>query len=149
MTTQATVLQPDADPGELGFDGDRLRRIDRHFERYVDDGRLPGYLAVVAREGRIAHVAAAGKRDLETGAPVEPDTLWRIYSMTKPVTTVAAMMLWEEGLFELKDPIAQYLPAFADARFGVGGSAVRPVTEPLTEPIRIWHLLTHTSGLTY
>jgi CubicO group peptidase (beta-lactamase class C family) len=149
MTTQETALHPDADPAELGLDADRLRRIDRHFERYVEDGRLPGYLAVVARDGRIAHVASAGRRDLETGAPVELDTLWRIYSMTKPVTTVAAMMLWEEGAFELKDPVERFIPAFADARVYVRGSAQKPFTVPPVEPVRIWHLMTHTSGLTY
>src|SRR3954469_11035054 len=149
MTTQQSVLRPETDPAELGFDADRLRRIDRHFERYVDDGRLPGYLALVAREGRIAHVASAGKRDLETGAPVERDTLWRIYSMTKPVTTVAAMMLWEEGAFELKDPVERFIPAFAHTRVWAGGSALKPVTVPLREPVRVWHLLTHTAGLTY
>src|SRR3954453_10524845 len=127
MTTQETALRPDAAPAELGFDADRLRRIDRHFARYVDDGRLAGYLAVVAREGRIAHVASAGKRDLETGAPVELDTLWRIYSMTKPITTVAAMMLCEEGAFELKDPVARYVPSFADARVYLRGSAQKPL----------------------
>src|SRR3954451_19465895 len=149
MTTQETALRLDAEPAELGFDADRLRRIDRHFARYVDDGRLAGYLAVVAREGRIAHVASAGKRDLETGAPVELDTLWRIYSMTKPITTVAAMMLWEEGAFELKDPVERFIPAFADARVYLRGSAQKPFTVPPVEPVRIWHLMTHTSGLTY
>src|SRR4051795_149344 len=149
MTAADTVLNADTDPAELGFDADRLRRIDRHFERYVDDGRLPGYLALVARHGRIAHVASAGKRDLETGAPVELDTLWRIYSMTKPITTVAAMMLWEEGAFELKDPVSRFIPAFADARVYVRGSAQKPLTAPVAEPMRIWHLMTHTSGLTY
>src|SRR4051812_32098989 len=149
MTTADTVLRPDTDPAELGFDADRLERIDRHFDRYVDDGRLPGYLALVARRGRVVHVASAGKRDLESGAPVEPDTLWRIYSMTKPVTSVAAMMLWEEGAFELKDPIERWLPEFAHARVWTGGTDLRPATQPLTEPIRVWHLMTHTAGLTY
>jgi CubicO group peptidase (beta-lactamase class C family) len=149
MTTQETALRLDADPAELGFDAERLRRIDRHFDRYVDDGRLPGYLAVVARDGRIAHIASAGRRDLETGAPVELDTLWRIYSMTKPITTVAAMILWEEGAFELKDPVARFIPAFADARVYVRGSAQKPFTVPPVEPVRVWHLMTHTSGLTY
>jgi CubicO group peptidase (beta-lactamase class C family) len=143
-----TDLTP-ADPAELGFDPGRLARIDRHFARYVDDGRLPGWLLVVARNGEVAHVASAGARDVESGAPVELDTLWRIYSMTKPVTSVAAMMLWEEGAFELKDPVERFIPAFAEARVWTGGSQLKPVTEPLTEPVRMWHLLTHTSGLTY
>src|SRR3954454_11513116 len=149
MTTADTVLRPDTDPAEAGFDAERLERIDRHFDRYVDDGRLPGYLALVARGGRVVHVASAGKRDLESGAPVEPDTLWRIYSMTKPITTVAAMMLWEEGAFELKDPVARFIPSFADARVYVRGSAQKPLTVPPVEPMRLWHLMTHTSGLTY
>src|ERR671933_2439084 len=134
MTPKDIALPPEAGPAELGFDDGSLERIDRHFDRYVDDGRLAGYLALVARRDRVAHVASAGKRDLESGAPVEPDTLWRIYSMTKPVTTVAAMMLWEEGAFELKDPVAQFLPEFAQARVWTGGSQLKPVTEPLTEP---------------
>jgi CubicO group peptidase (beta-lactamase class C family) len=149
MTTREMALRPEVDPAELGFDAERLARIGRHFDRYVDDGRLPGYLALVARGGRIAHVASGGRRDLESGAPVEPDTLWRIYSMTKPITTVAAMMLWEEGLFELKDPVARFVPSFAQPRVYVRGSAQAPLTAPATEPIRIWHLMTHTAGLTY
>ena len=149
MTTADTLPGAAADPAELGFDAERLQRIDRHFDRYVDDGRLPGYLAVVARGDRVVHVASAGRRDLESGAPVEPDTLWRIYSMTKPITTVAAMLLWEEGAFELKDPVARFIPAFADARVYVRGSAQKPFTVQPVEPVRIWHLMTHTSGLTY
>src|SRR3954447_78339 len=149
MTTADTVLRAATEPAEPAFAAEPPERIDRHFDRYVDDGRLPGYLAVVARDGRIAHVASAGKRDLESGAPVELDTLWRIYSMTKPITTVAAMILWEEGAFELRDPVERYIPAFADARVYVRGSAQKPLTVPLAEPMRIWHLMTHTSGLTY
>jgi CubicO group peptidase (beta-lactamase class C family) len=147
--TAPPAIAVEADPAELGFDPARLERIQRHFARYVDDGRLPGWLVVVARAGRVAYVAAHGRRDVEADLPVEPDTLWRLYSMTKPVTSVAAMMLWEEGAFELKDPVARFIPAFADARVWTGGSQLKPVTEPLTEPMRIWHLLTHTSGLTY
>ena len=75
--------------------------------------------------------------------------MWRIFSMTKPVTSVAAMMLFEEGAFDLTDPIARWLPEFAQPRVYVKGSALNPLTEPATEPIRLWHLLTHTSGLTY
>ncbi len=145
----ATEVKVDVDPAEVGFDAARLKRIDAHFARYVDDGRLPGWLAVVSRHGRIAHVGSGGQRDIEAGLPVETDTLWRIYSMTKPVTSVAAMMLAEEGLLELDDPIATWLPEFAEPRIFVKGSALKPVTEPATEPIRVWHLLTHTAGLTY
>ncbi|HVM55638.1 MAG TPA: serine hydrolase domain-containing protein [Acidimicrobiales bacterium] len=142
-------LKLEVDPGEVGFDADRLARIDTHFRRYVDDGLLPGWLVAVARRGQIAHLATHGQRDIEAGAPVELDTLWRIFSMTKPITSVAAMMLYEEGGFELKDPVSRFIPSFGDTKVYRSGSAVNPVLEPQSEPIRIWHLLTHTSGLTY
>ncbi|MFB9929838.1 serine hydrolase domain-containing protein [Amycolatopsis halotolerans] len=145
----ATEVKVEADPADAGFDGARLRRIDRHFARYVDDGLLPGFLAVVSRHGRIVHVASHGARDVEAGAPVETDTIWRIFSMTKPVTSVAAMTFVEEGLIDLTDPISRWLPEFAEPRVYAKGSALAPVTEPATEPIRLWHLLSHTSGLTY
>ena len=144
-----TGLKAEVDPAEVGLDPARLQRIDRHFERYVEDGKLPGWLITVSRRGRLAHVAACGQRDRAAGLPVETDTLWRIYSMTKPVTSVAAMMLYEEGAFELTDPVSRYIPSFADVRVYAGGSDLKPVTVPATEPVRIWHLLTHTSGLTY
>jgi CubicO group peptidase (beta-lactamase class C family) len=142
-------MRVEVDPADVGLDATRLARIDRHFQRYVDDGRLPGWLLVVARDGAIAHVAAAGARDIEAGLPVAPDTLWRIYSMTKPVTSVAAMMLWEEGRFELKDEVARFIPEFADVRVYTAGSSFKPETVPAIEPVRVWHLLTHTAGLTY
>src|ERR1700742_5132341 len=102
-------LKIEVDASEVGFDADRLARIDRHFERYVDDGLLPGWLIVVSRNGRIAHLSTYGKRDLESGAPIELDTMFRIYSMTKPITAVAAMMLYEEGAFDLKDPVHRFI----------------------------------------
>ena len=142
-------LKPEVDAAEVGLDPGRLERIDRHFARYVDDGRLPGWLVTVSRHGRLAHVSCRGSRDIEAGLPVEPDTLWRIYSMTKPVTSVAAMMLYEEGAFELTDPVSAFIPSFADVRVYAGGSDLRPVTTAATGPVRIWHLLTHTAGLTY
>ncbi|PZF91499.1 serine hydrolase domain-containing protein [Micromonospora deserti] len=137
------------DPEQIGFDPARLGRIDEHFGRYVDDGRLAGWQVVVTRRGEVAHASTYGLRDAEAGRPVEPDTLWRIYSMTKPVTSVAAMILWEEGRFELTDPISRWLPEFADLRVYSKGSALKPYTVPAVEPIRVWHLLTHTAGLTY
>jgi CubicO group peptidase (beta-lactamase class C family) len=142
-------LSVEVDPREVGLDPTRLERIDRHFARYVDDGRLPGWLLAVSRAGQLAHVSTYGHRDVEQDLPVELDTLFRIYSMTKPVTSVAAMMLYEEGAFELKDPVSRFIPSFADQRVYVSGPPTAPVTVPATEPMRIWHLLTHTSGLTY
>ncbi|HWG12068.1 MAG TPA: serine hydrolase domain-containing protein [Streptosporangiaceae bacterium] len=142
-------LKVEVDPAEVGLDPERLERIGRHFARYVDDGNLAGWLITVNRRGRLAYVASYGSRDAEADRPVEPDTLWRLYSMTKPVTAVAAMILWEEGGFELNDPVSRYIPSFADVRVFTGGTDVAPLTVPATEPVRVWHLLTHTAGLTY
>jgi CubicO group peptidase (beta-lactamase class C family) len=142
-------LKVEIDPREVGLDGDRLARIDRHFARYVDDGRLPGWLIAVTRRGQVAHLSTYGRRDIENDLPVELDTVFRIFSMTKPITSVAAMMLYEEGAFELTDPISRYIPAFRDVQVYRSGSAINPTLEPASEPIRVWHLLTHTAGLTY
>lgn len=142
-------LKIDAEPAEVGFDAARLSRIDTHFARYVDDGRLAGTTVAVARRDRVVHLSHYGLADVEAGRPVADDTLWRIYSMTKPITSVAALMLYERGLLELTDPVARHLPAFADLRVYRGGSAANPGTEPAVEPMRLWHLLTHTAGLTY
>ncbi|WP_409330127.1 serine hydrolase domain-containing protein [Trujillonella humicola] len=144
-----TELTVDADPAEVGLDAARLSRLDHRLARFVDEGRLPGFLVTVARHGRLAHVGRSGRRDVERGLPVTDGTRWRIYSMTKPITSVAAMSLYEEGAFQLTDPISRWLPEFAGTRVYVAGSATRPVTAPQVEPIRVWHLLTHTSGLTY
>jgi CubicO group peptidase (beta-lactamase class C family) len=132
-----------------GFDPARLERIDRHFGRYVDDGRLPGWLLLVSRGGKVVHLSMRGHRDVEAGLAVEADTLFRIYSMTKPITAVAAMMLYEDGAFDLRDPVSRFIPAFDAVRVYQQGTAQRALTVPATEPIRIWHLLTHTAGLTY
>jgi CubicO group peptidase (beta-lactamase class C family) len=142
-------LTVEVDAAEVGLDSERLKRIDAHFAGYVADGRLPGWLLTVRRHGRLAHVAGCGSRDLEAGLPVTDDTVWRIYSMTKPVTSVAAMMLYEEGALALTDPVSAFIPAFNEVRVYAGGSDLKPVTVPAVEPVRIWHLLTHTAGLTY
>jgi CubicO group peptidase (beta-lactamase class C family) len=142
-------LEVETEPEKVGLSAERLARIEHHFSRYVDDGRLAGWLAVVTRRGQVAHVASAGVRDLDAGTPVESDTLWRLYSMTKPITSVAAMMLYEQGAFDLRDPISRWLPEFASPAVYLAGPAARPATRPASEPIRVWHLLTHTAGLTY
>ena len=142
-------LKIDADPAEVGLDAARLQRVDTHFQRYVDDGRLAGWSVAITRRGRVVHYSHAGVTDLDTKAPVTDDNAWRIYSMSKPITSVAAMMLVERGLIDLNDPISRWIPAFAQPRVYVAGSAANPGTAPATEPIRLWHLLTHTAGLTY
>ena len=142
-------LDQQVDPSDVGLDADRLARLGEHFGRYLASGRLPGYSLLVSRGGELAHVAMAGQRDLERGLPIEADTVYRIDSMTKPVTSVAAMMLYEEGRFDLSDPVGDYLPEFAELRVFAGGSSMKPVLKPASEPMRIWHLLSHTAGLTY
>ncbi|MDX3573225.1 serine hydrolase domain-containing protein [Streptomyces sp. ID05-47C] len=142
-------LRQEVDPTEVGLDAKALDRLDQHVAHYVDEGRLPGFLVAVARGGRIAHLTAHGHRDLAAGLPVESDTLWRIYSMTKPVTSVAALMLMEEGRLSLDDPVAAHLPAFADPRVYVGGSGEDMETRPAGRPPLVRHLMTHTAGLTF
>jgi CubicO group peptidase (beta-lactamase class C family) len=143
------TLATEIDPLEVGLDPTRLARIDSHFRGYVADGRLPGWAVAVTRGGRLAHLTTYGNADVDARQPVETDTIWRIYSMTKPITSVAAMMLWEEGAFELKDPVSKFLPAFADLKVWRSGSTTNPRLEPVSEPMEMWHLLTHTAGLTY
>ncbi|GAB2850023.1 serine hydrolase domain-containing protein [Streptomyces deserti] len=144
------LLRQEVDPGEAGLDPKALDRLDQHFAHYVDEGRLPGFLVSVARGGHVAHLRTHGLRDIAAGLPVEADTLWRIYSMTKPVTAVAALMLVEEGLLSLDDPVDRYLPAFAEPQVYVGGSGPDDLTtRPATGPILVRHLMTHTAGLTF
>ncbi|MEV0204266.1 serine hydrolase domain-containing protein [Streptomyces sp. NPDC050788] len=142
-------LRQEVDPDEVGLDVKALDRLDETCARYVEEGRLPGFLVALARGGRVAHVTTHGLRDVAAGLPVEADTLWRIYSMTKPVTSVAALMLVEEGRLALDDPLDRYLPAFANPRVYESGEGADVRTRPAHGPIRIRHLLTHTSGLTF
>jgi CubicO group peptidase (beta-lactamase class C family) len=142
-------MERTVEPDSVGLDPGQLANIDRHFASYVDDGRLAGWQLVIGRRGEVAHASTYGLADIQAQVPVAGDTLWRLYSMTKPITTVAAMMLWEEGHFELTDPISRWLPEFADVKVFQKGSIAVPFTQPALEPIRLWHLMTHTSGLTY
>jgi CubicO group peptidase (beta-lactamase class C family) len=144
-----TALATEVAPEEVGLDPGRLARLDAYLDGFVANGRHKGSLLVVTRGGRIAHVSHRGQRDAEAGLPVEPDTIWRIYSMTKPITSVAAMMLYEEGALSLFDSVAKFIPSFEDLRVYRHGMAAAPVTLRAAEPMLVWHLLTHTSGLTY
>jgi len=132
-----------------GFATTRLQRIDDHFRRYVDDGRLAGWQVMVSRRGDIAHHSTYGVRSFESKEPFTEDTVVRLYSMTKPLTTIAAMQLVEQGLVQLKDPVAKFIPAFSATPVYRSGSVQKPMTEPQTLPMLVWHLMTHMSGLTY
>ncbi|MER5544932.1 serine hydrolase domain-containing protein [Streptomyces sp. NPDC002589] len=142
-------LRQEVDPDEAGLDGKVLYRLDRQVADHVDQGRLPGFLVAMSRGGRVAHLTTYGRRDVAAGLPVETDTLWRIYSMTKPVTAVAVLQLVEEGRLALDDPLDRYLPAFAKPVVYEGGSGAEMRTHPVDGPILIRHLLTHTAGLTF
>ncbi|OLZ70438.1 serine hydrolase [Streptomyces sp. IMTB 2501] len=142
-------LRQEVDPDEAGLDGKALDRLDREVADQVDRGRLPGFLVAVSRGGRVAHLTTYGRRDVAAGLPVETDTLWRIYSMTKPVTAVAVLLLAEEGGLSLDDPLDRYVPAFAEPVVYESGSGTDMCTRPAAGPILIRHLLTHTAGLTF
>ena len=143
------MMQIDARPEDVGLSTPHLGRITRWMRHWVDSGRLPGLLVAVVRDDRLAWFETHGYRDVENGRAVEPDTIYRIYSMTKPITTVAALMLYEEGRFQLDDPVADFIPAFADTRVFASGDAETYTTVPLERPITVHDLMIHTSGLTY
>src|SRR5665213_1400437 len=134
----------------LGFSAARLRRIDDFLQaRYIDTGRLPGALTLVARHGEVAHLGVLGAADVLRAARLEEDTIFRIYSMTKPLTSVAFMMLVEEGAVALDDPVAKFIPAWSDLGVFVAGAPPHFQTRPSERPMQIVDLLRHTSGLTY
>ncbi|MBK3626794.1 beta-lactamase family protein [Streptomyces sp. MBT49] len=143
------LLRQEVDPGEAGLDAKALDRLDQHVAHLVDEGRLPGFLVAVSRGGRVAHLTTHGHRDIAAGLPVEADTLYRIYSMTKPVTSVAALILVEEGALGLDDPVADHLPEFAEQCVYTGGPGGGPATRPARRPLLVRHLMTHTAGLTF
>ncbi|MER5994830.1 serine hydrolase domain-containing protein [Streptomyces viridosporus] len=143
------ALEQQVEPDEAGLDPGALERLDRHCARWVDEGRLPGFLLAVARGGRVAHLTTYGARDVAAGLPVRSDTLWRIYSMTKPVASVGALTLVEEGRLSLDDPVGRHLPAFAEPRVYEGGSGDGVRTRPAAGPLLVRHLMTHTAGLTF
>ena len=140
---------PTAEPTAVGLSAERLERVSDVMRPYVEDNRVAGLMTMVYRRGEVAHFRAYGERDRQTGAPMTPNTLFRIYSMTKPITTVAALMLYEEGHFQLDDPVAEYLPAFEGVQVYDTTAAGAPTRVPPRRPMTIQDLMRHTSGLTY
>lgn len=139
-----------ADPAAAGMNARQLGRIGEHLEsRYVAAQKIPGCLTAVLRGGKLAYAHTAGLRDRERKLPMQTDTLFRIYSMTKPVASVALMTLWEQGVFSLDDPVHRFIPEFRDLRVRSAGSWPLFQTDPAARPMRIRDLLLHTSGLTY
>jgi CubicO group peptidase (beta-lactamase class C family) len=147
-TAPATPL-PTATPESQGMSSERLARGRAEVQRFLDEGKHAGAVSLVVRNGKMVDWAAYGKRDLEAGLPMEKDTIVRIYSMSKIVTSVAALTLLEEARFRLDDPIGDYLPELAHMKVLTGGTAENPLLADAKRPITIKHLFTHTSGLTY
>ena len=140
---------PLATPESQGVSSDRLARLHAEVERFVREGKHAGAITLIARNGKIVDWRTYGKRDLEAGLPMEKDTICRIYSMSKILTSVAALILLEEARFKLDDPIGDYLPELARMKVLTGGTAERSLLADARNPITIKHLFTHTSGLTY
>ncbi|OED39900.1 serine hydrolase [Chromatiales bacterium (ex Bugula neritina AB1)] len=138
-----------ANPESVGMSSQRLERLQHWLDQQVSCGRLAGVSAMVGRRGKIAFYGNAGLAERETGRSFQRDTLVRIFSMTKPVTTVAAMMLYEQGCFQLDDSVSQYLSEFADTPVWIGNTASIDAVEKQQNPITIRQLMNHTSGLTY
>lgn len=136
-------------PESVGLSSARLERVREWLELQVSSERLAGASVLIGRRGGIACFEAAGLADQAAAKSFTRDTIVRIYSMTKPITTVAAMMLYEEGCFQLDDPVARYLPEFSGTRVWAGGDAGLEETVAVESPMTIQHLMTHTSGLTY
>ena len=139
-----------AAPESVGMSQAALDRIDAHLKnRYIDAGRFPGMQLLVYRRGKVVHNSAQGFADIERKVPVKDDTIFRIYSMTKPLTSVAFMMLVEEGLVAIDEPVHRYIPEWKDLGVFVAGTAPSFLTRPPSRPMQIVDLLRHTSGLTY
>ena len=135
-------------PEELGLSSSRLDRVTDWLNQQVESERLAGASTMICRNGRIGYLESAGQSDLENGKPFDASTIVRIFSMTKPITSVAAMMLYEEGRYQLDDPVAKYLPEFTDTKVWKGEGSLENV-EDQTSPMLVKHLFMHTSGLTY
>ena len=138
-----------AKPEDLGFSGKRLERINATMQHYVDEKKLAGVITLVARRGAVVHLGKCGMADIEAAKPMQLDTIFRIYSMTKPVTAVALMTLYERGLFSLDDPVHRFIPGWKKLRVRKGGSHPLFVTVPCERAMTLRDLFMHTSGLTY
>jgi CubicO group peptidase (beta-lactamase class C family) len=156
--TVFTAIAPAAEPAPAvaanGFSAERLQRLDTVIQDYIARRQLAGAVVSIARNGQPVCLKAYGMQDIENGKPMPTDAIFRIASMSKAVTTVAVMMLYEEGKLLLKDPVSKYIPAFQNSVVAVpppagSPSGVRYVTIPAKRPIQIRDLLTHTAGLTY
>ncbi|TXS91937.1 beta-lactamase family protein [Parahaliea maris] len=137
-------------PESIGLDSRQLGRVGEHLRRaYIEPGKIPGCISLVARAGKVGYLDIAGQRDIARGEPMTEDTVFRIYSMTKPITSLALMTLYERGLFAIDDPVYRFIPEFRQLAVRKAGSYPLFETVPCQRPMTIRDLLTHTSGLTY
>ncbi len=136
-------------PEKVGLSSTRLNRIGEAMQGYVDKGQPPGMITLVARRGKVAHLQCFGMMDVEAGKPMQRDTIFRIYSMTKPIASIALMMLFEAGHFVLDDPVSRFILEFSDLKVFVRSTATGVELADLEREMTIWNLLTHTAGLGY
>lgn len=137
-------------PRLAGFAPERLARITDHLNRnYIDNGKIAGCQTVVARHGHVAYFSSLGQMDRERNRPMADDALFRLYSMSKPITSVALMQLYERGYFQLNDPVARFIPGWRDHQVYVGGEGESIETRPPERPMTFRNVLSHTGGLTY
>ena len=151
--TSAVVLSkdaPSAKPEDVGLSTERLARMDKFIHAYVDAGRTPGVVTLIARHGKVVHVDAYGKADLASGRATRTDDLFRMYSMTKPITSVALLTLYEEGRFQLTDPLSKYFPVFANVKVMTGTSpSGGMLLDSPRRPITVQDIFRHTAGFSY
>jgi len=141
---------PLSKPEDVGLSSERLARMDKAIHEYVDAGRTPGVVTLIARHGKVVHVDAYGKADLTTGRATRSDDIFRMYSMTKPITSAALLMLFEEGKFQLTDPLSKYFPAFADAKVYAGSTPQGGMLlDSPKRPITVQDIFRHTAGFSY
>src|SRR5256886_11625840 len=151
LLTESLIAQglPRARAEDVGLSAAALERIAPTLQSYVDSGQFPGFLALVARHGKLAYLSAGGWMDVEHRRAMSPDAVFRIYSLTKPIASTAVMQLYERGTLQLDDPVSKYIPAFAAVKVYASGGAATPVLRDAERPMTLAHLLTHTSGVTY
>ncbi|MEM8499165.1 MAG: serine hydrolase domain-containing protein [Pseudomonadota bacterium] len=142
--SSADVL-PAVSPDELGVSADRLQRVSAMAARYVEEAKVPGMLTMVARQGKLVHFEVTGQKGLDDPRPLAKDDLFRIYSMTKPITAIAAMQLYEQGEFQLSDPISKWVPELAELSVMTSDGSMEPAQSVIT----MHQLLTHTAGFSY
>ena len=133
----------------VGISSERLARIEPAMQRYVDASLTPGIVTAIMRKGKLVHFSAIGEMDVASGKTMKRDAIFRIASMTKPIASVALMILWEKGHFQLRDPLSRFIPAFGEAKVRIAGE-LTSVTDSLEEPrrpIQVRDMLTHTAGL--